>query len=115
METAKNHNSLVAERIKHIRMMKGISQSKIAQALSIASPAYSRIENNQTQLTINNLFIISEVLNTSIQDLLNIKCDFSVYNQGNVVMTNFNHVNLNLSIDLKELEKLMSKNQKKNQ
>lgn len=109
METQKDKNSVIAERIKLIRMQKEISQSKIAKALNLTTTAYCRIENNQTQLTINNLFKISEVLNSSIQELMNIKSEFNAYNQGNVVMTNYNHGTLNLSIDLNEIEKIMNK------
>lgn len=109
MEKIKDYNSDVVERIKHIRMMKNISQSNVAKALNITTTAYSRIENSKTQLTINNLYIISEFLEIPLQELLNIKVGYSAFNHNNVVMTNFNHVTLNLSIDLKELDNIMKK------
>ncbi len=109
METEKDQNSIITEKIKQIRMKKGISQSKIAKALHITTAAYCRIENNQTQLTINNLYIICDELKTPIQEMLNIRNVFNAYNQGNVVMTDYNHGTLNLSIDLNEIEKIMNK------
>lgn len=59
-------NSKVIAKIKQVRLNKGITQRTIANSLHLSSNAYSRIENGNTQLTINNLEVISEVLGLSI-------------------------------------------------
>lgn len=59
-------NSKVVTRIKQLRLNMGITQRTIANALHLSANAYSRIENGNTQLTINNLEVISEVLGVSV-------------------------------------------------
>lgn len=49
-------------KIKQIRELKNITQEFIAKELEISTRAYSKIENGETQLTINRLNEISAVL-----------------------------------------------------
>lgn len=65
-----NLNLIVIDKIKKVRLAKGISQKEIANALHLSSNAYSRIEKGDTQLTINNLEIISEVIGLSVSKLI---------------------------------------------
>lgn len=57
--------------IKFLRMSKGISQQSLADKVGIDRSTISRIENNEIETTIDNAIKISEVLNTSLPDLLN--------------------------------------------
>lgn len=49
-------------KIKQIRELKNITQEFIAKELEISTRAYSKIENGETQLTINRLNEISAIL-----------------------------------------------------
>lgn len=49
-------------KIKQIRELKNFSQEYVAGKLNLSTRAYSKIETGETQLTINRLNEISEVL-----------------------------------------------------
>jgi len=61
----------ILEKIRLTRQLRGYSHEYIAQALDISQAAYSKIESGKTQLTIQRLFQIAEILEASIFDLLN--------------------------------------------
>jgi len=104
-----DQNKHIAERIKSIRLNKNMSQSTIANALNLTVTAYNRIENNKTQLTINNLYKIAEALDVSVERILELANVSHIYNTKGIVMTNLNQGTLNFSIDIDQLEKLMNK------
>jgi transcriptional regulator with XRE-family HTH domain len=62
----------IGARIKRLREDKNYSQDYLAQKLGITQKAYSKIETNQTRLSVDNLLRISEVLETSINKILDI-------------------------------------------
>lgn len=103
-------NTQIADKIKEIRIHNNQSQSEIAKAINLTVTAYSRIENNKTQLTINNLFKIAEALDTPVAILLELSAASYVQNTNNVVMTNFNHGTLNLAIDIAQLKDMLHTN-----
>jgi transcriptional regulator with XRE-family HTH domain len=70
----------IIEKIKKIRLQKGYSHEFMALELNISQVAYSKIEKNETKLTVDRLFKIAEVLETKIEDVLDIKAD-KIYNQ----------------------------------
>jgi transcriptional regulator with XRE-family HTH domain len=59
-------------KIKRIREERNYSQDFLAQRLSITQKAYSKIENNQTRLSVDHLLKIAEVLETSVNKILGI-------------------------------------------
>ncbi len=63
--------------IKKIREQKKITQDEVARMMGISQNAYSKIENNITQLTINHVKQISEALNVTAFELL--REDFEVH------------------------------------
>jgi transcriptional regulator with XRE-family HTH domain len=63
--------------IKQIRESKKITQEEVARKIGISQNAYSKIENNLTQLTINHVKQISLALNVSPLELL--RGDFEVH------------------------------------
>lgn len=63
-------NSIVAARIKDLRLKKNMLQKHVASFLEISENAYSRIENGHTKLTIDYLFLISEALECGIEEIL---------------------------------------------
>jgi transcriptional regulator with XRE-family HTH domain len=56
--------------IKRIREQKKITQEEVARQMGISQNAYSKIENNITQLTINHIKLISTALDVSPLELM---------------------------------------------
>jgi transcriptional regulator with XRE-family HTH domain len=63
--------------IKKIREQKKLTQEEVARHIGISQNAYSKIENNITQLTINHVKQISAALDVSPLELL--RGDFEVH------------------------------------
>lgn len=84
----------VEKKIRQIRDIKGISQEYIANKLNLSIRAYSKIENGDTQLTLNRLNEISNALEVSPEDMLgfDVKKIFNNTNQqgGNATITLIN-------------------------
>ena len=57
-------------KIKQIRELKNFTQEYMAQKLKLSTRAYSKIETGETQLTINRLNEISEVLEVQPMEIL---------------------------------------------
>ena len=57
--------------------MRNYSQKYVASQLGISQNAYSKIENNITQLTVHHVKELSRVLEISVTDLL--KDDFEIH------------------------------------
>lgn len=104
-----DRNKEIVGKIKEIRMRKSISQSTIATALNITTTAYNRIENNKTQLTVNNLFIIQEALDVTLNELLPLHLSNTLHNRDNIVMSQFNNGTLHITVSASDLEKMSKK------
>jgi len=63
--------------IRHYRELRNLSQKYIATKMGISQNAYSKIENNITQLTVNHVKQLSEILQVPITDLL--KDEFEIH------------------------------------
>ena len=70
----------IINKIKEIRKDKGYSHEYMKHLLEISQVAYSKIEKNETKLTVERLYKIAEILETKIEDVLDIKAD-KVYKQ----------------------------------
>ena len=79
METAINE---MGTRIKRLREERNYSQSYLAQKLGITQKAYSKIETNQTRLSVDDLLKIADILETSIDKLMGIETG-NTYNNYN--------------------------------
>jgi transcriptional regulator with XRE-family HTH domain len=56
--------------IRKFREFRNYSQDYVARKMGISQNAYSKIENNITQLTVNHVKGISQILDVPIMDLL---------------------------------------------
>ena len=56
--------------IRRYREMKNYSQKYVASKMGISQNAYSKIENNLTQLTVHHVKQLSEILQVPVTDLL---------------------------------------------
>lgn len=63
--------------IRRHREMKNYSQKYVAAKMGISQNAYSKIENNVTQLTVQHVKQLSEILHVPITDLL--KDEFEIH------------------------------------
>ncbi len=60
----------IIDRIKEQRKKKGFSHENMAHELNISQAAYSKIEKNETRLTVDRLFEIANILEVSVSELL---------------------------------------------
>lgn len=63
--------------IKKYREMRNYSQRYVATKMKISQNAYSKIENNITQLTVHHLKLLSKILEIPVTDLL--KDNFEIH------------------------------------
>lgn len=67
-----DYNKRVATTIKSLRILKKLKQSNIANVLCIDQSVYCRMENGEVDITTGELRIISDVLNSSIFQIISI-------------------------------------------
>lgn len=60
----------IIDRIREKRKQKGMTHENMAHELKISQTAYSKIEKNETRLTVERLFEIAEILEVSVSELL---------------------------------------------
>ena len=72
----------ILEKIKDIRKQKGFSHEYMAHKLDMSQPAYSKIEKKETVLSVDRLFKIAEILETPVNDILEINPN-NIYHQTN--------------------------------
>ena len=63
----------VIEKIKEIRKQKGYSHEYVAHELGISQVAYSKLEKNETKLSVERLYKLAEILEVNVGELLDIK------------------------------------------
>jgi transcriptional regulator with XRE-family HTH domain len=54
--------------IKHLREKKGMKQETVAREMGISQAAYSKIENNITELTVRHCKLLSKILEANVYD-----------------------------------------------
>jgi transcriptional regulator with XRE-family HTH domain len=64
-------NERIAERIRMLRLQKGLSQQNIADELNLTVAAYSNIERGITGINLERLYQLSEIFNLTISEILN--------------------------------------------
>jgi len=63
----------IGERIRDLRESKGISQQNLAAICNFEKANLSRLEAGRTNPTISTLYKISEALNTTVSELVNVE------------------------------------------
>jgi transcriptional regulator with XRE-family HTH domain len=61
---------LIGPRIRAARVAKDLKQEYVAEQMGIKQPAYSKIENGQTDITVSQLRQIAAILSISVLNLL---------------------------------------------
>jgi len=73
----------VLQKIKDIRNVKGFSHEYMANEMKISTSAYRKIESNETKLTVERLFQISEILQTPVNKFISAKQSNIFYQNNN--------------------------------
>lgn len=73
---------VIIEKIKEYRKKKGFSHENMADELHISQAAYSKIEKNETKLTVDRLYQIADILEAPVYELLD-STPNNIYNQQN--------------------------------
>jgi transcriptional regulator with XRE-family HTH domain len=96
---------MIGTKIKFIREDRKITQESIASRLGISQTAYSKIESNQTQLTIERLKEIAEILQVPETELIS----GAPINQFNIekIEKNFAYINTFIESQKDIYEKLL--------
>jgi len=68
----------IGEKLREIREEKGFPQKHVAQLLGLHRPNYSKIENNEQNLTPHQIKLFCEFFNISADYILDIKIDHKV-------------------------------------
>jgi transcriptional regulator with XRE-family HTH domain len=68
----------LGEKIKDLRVSKGLSQDKVAEFLGINRVSFSQVENGERKITAEEISRLSELFNIPSDVLLDLKADISV-------------------------------------
>lgn len=63
------------DKIKEIRLKNNYKQEYVASELGITQKAYSKLENGQTCITVDKIFILAKIYNTSPCYFISLKCE----------------------------------------
>ncbi|UCE21491.1 MAG: DUF4065 domain-containing protein [Candidatus Aminicenantes bacterium] len=63
----------IGQRIKELRVKVGMSQQRLAEILGVSRPTISQLENGERKIFADELIKLSEIFNTSVDNLLNIE------------------------------------------
>jgi transcriptional regulator with XRE-family HTH domain len=82
------------KKIKELREKRNYTQEHMAEVLHLSQRAYSSIENGQTQLTVERLYEIAQLLQVSIGEIIDVETqnvynnnfnNHALHNKGNLV------------------------------
>lgn len=96
--------------IKQFRELRNYSQSYVAKKMGISQNAYSKIENNLTQLTVTHVKQLSSILDIPALDLLKDEFEIRRPHKSDVLTINKKDIILYLH-DLQHTIKLKSEEQ----
>lgn len=81
----------IGDKIRKVRELKGFKQEYVASKLGMSVTAYGNIERNDSSLTFERLEQIAEVLEVTVQDILNIPEQLNIQSVNNAHQVGFNH------------------------
>ena len=80
----------IGDKIRKVRELKGLKQEDVAGKLGLSVTAYGNIERNDSSLTFERLEEIAEVLEVTVQDILNIPEQLNIHSVNNAHQVGFN-------------------------
>ncbi len=100
---------VVVNKIKEYRKKKGYSHVNMAFELGMSQVAYSKIEKNETKLSVERLFKIAEILETPVENFLDINPN-NIFNQtlndNSILYQDFENLNQENKEKSKKIEQL---------
>ena len=63
-------NSIVAKKVRHLRLQKGLSQEQVAEHLNTSQSTYARIESGQSNSWVNYIYSICELFELQPEELI---------------------------------------------
>ncbi len=82
----------IVNKIREFRKKKGYSHETMAHELNMSQPAYSKIEKNETKLSVERLFEIANILETPVEKFLEIPVkEYKQEIHGNEAVTAIAH------------------------
>lgn len=66
-------------KIKEIRKSKGLSQNDMAKLLNVKRQAYAKMESESNNIKVNSMIEIANILNVSLDDLVEFKKIHKLY------------------------------------
>lgn len=72
-----NVTSNLSEKIRQIRLQKGLSQENMADMLGLSTTAYGDIERGRTELSVSRLENVAKLLDVALPELLGIDVSMS--------------------------------------
>ena len=67
----------ILKRVISLRKNRGISHEAMATNLDLSQAAYSKIEKGETKLSIERLYKIAEILDSSVEELMGFQSKYS--------------------------------------
>lgn len=87
----------VGKKIKQLRELRNFTQAYMAEELGMSLGGYGKIERDETDITINRLNQIAQILDTNLSTILNFDSN-QIFNQYNNKTANVNGVVQNQQI-----------------
>lgn len=78
----------IGNKIRKLRELKGLSQENMADALGMSVTGYGNIERNESDIKIEKLQEVSEVLGVNIEDIITFDEKVVFYNYDNTKIEN---------------------------
>lgn len=60
----------MCRRIRGLREKAGLTQMDVAESLCVSQAAYSRLEKGEVEISLSKLFVLSELYEISLNDLI---------------------------------------------
>lgn len=83
--------------IRKYRELRNYTQEYVAKEMKISQNAYSKIENNYTQLTVKHIKELSRILEVSILDLL--QDNFEIHKPGDLQVESISKENITMLLE----------------
>lgn len=101
------HSNMIQEKLKNIRIEKGMSQEKMAKILSTGISSYSRKENGKSKIYDDEWEKMAKALEVPVEDLKGEAASGIVHNDNSTFNDNSgNYYNQNYNIPLSIIENL---------
>lgn len=98
--------------IRKYRELRNYTQDYVAKQMGISQNAYSKIENNYTQLTVSHIKTLSKILEVGILELL--KDEFEIHKPSQLQVESVTKDNILMAFE-NLTEKLKTKNPQKHE